>query len=99
MDGIHEDFDTPQTSSLTLFKALFGDFDFDGFSTPEEGGGNEILLQAAHFFIIIYVLVASIVLLNILIAMMAKTFGMKFIYISPYKIRIHLYAMLIFLFR
>eukprot|EP01083_Nonionella_stella_P291162 990764_1 len=69
---LHGDFEDAGASILTLFMALLGEFDFEGFvePTPE----TDILLGIAHIFVIFYLIVASLVLLNILIAMMAKTF-------------------------
>eukprot|EP01084_Bolivina_argentea_P145456 254946_1 len=72
MEEIHLDFTDFLSSLLTLFNSLMGEFAFDGFKDAEEG--NTILLVAGHFFMIIYLIVSALVLLNILIAMMAKTF-------------------------
>eukprot|EP01083_Nonionella_stella_P147299 464488_1 len=52
--------------------ALLGEFDFEGFVEPTDE--TRILLGVAHIFVIFYLIVASLVLLNILIAMMVKTF-------------------------
>lgn len=84
MGDIHEDFATPDQAALTLFMAALGEFDFDGFDeamgtpSPLSDGmattgskAEDILIIAAHVFIIVYLVVASLVLLNILIAMMA----------------------------
>ena len=81
MGDIHEDFATPDQAILTLFMAALGEFDFDAFdATPSPDAGvtaitgsdaEHILLVAVHIFIIVYLIVASLVLLNILIAMMA----------------------------
>eukprot|EP01084_Bolivina_argentea_P148121 259029_1 len=82
MGDIHSDFENPFRAGLTLFMAALGEFDFDAFDDKrdqlEELGeyhaATGILIWAARLFSIAYLIVASLVLLNILIAMMAKTF-------------------------
>eukprot|EP01084_Bolivina_argentea_P015925 29840_1 len=57
---------------LTLFRASQGDFDWDQLEDLE--GVNPAFLLFAYLIISVYMIIAAIVLLNLLIAMMAKTF-------------------------
>ena len=57
------------TAGLALFRGIFGDFDYEFHDN--DGNANTNLIWAAYLFVIIYLIVASLILLNILIAMMA----------------------------
>ena len=75
MGDVHQDFDTPLNSSLTLFRAILGDFDFGAFEDVSDS--NVYLVYFGYLTMIIYLIVGSLILMNLLIAMMA----VKFIYL------------------
>eukprot|EP01084_Bolivina_argentea_P123568 218973_1 len=73
MGDIYDAFDSPLNAGITLFRALLGDFDFDGFK-DDDHTTDEALLFFGLLMMLIYLIIGSIVLLNLLIAIMAKTF-------------------------
>lgn len=79
MARIHGDFASISKTAIALFRAMLGDFDFDAFQYQTDEGTeiNEWLILFGYFAMCLYLVISSIVLLNLLIAMMAKTFGMK----------------------
>eukprot|EP01083_Nonionella_stella_P151295 483244_1 len=72
LKDVHSDFESPFTSTLTLLRALLGDFDFGAFANAEDV--NDSLLYYGIAVMLIYLVIGSLVFLNLLIAMMAKTF-------------------------
>eukprot|EP01084_Bolivina_argentea_P015926 29841_1 len=71
MGAIHSDFGDPIQSAIALFRAMLGDFEFGEFADETN---NNTLLFFGYAVMCIYLIIGSIVLLNLLIAMMAKTF-------------------------
>ena len=66
----HSGFNSPAESAVTLLTGIISDFDFDGF-----GDDNDtVLFYFGYFVVVLYLFLASIVLLNLLIAMMATTY-------------------------
>eukprot|EP01083_Nonionella_stella_P151296 483245_1 len=72
LQGVHDDFASPFTSVLTLLRAILGDFDFGAFAGADDV--NDSLLYYGIGVMLIYLVIGSLVFLNLLIAMMAKTF-------------------------
>ena len=66
----HEGFTTPIESAVTLLTGLISDFDFDGFGDDT----NTALFCFGYSIVVLYLFLASIILLNLLIAMMATTY-------------------------
>ena len=66
----HDGFTTPIESAVTLITGLISDFDFDGFG----GIQHNALFYFGYFVVVLYLFLASIILLNLLIAMMATTY-------------------------
>ena len=76
MGQIHPDFDTPVNSGLTLFRAILGDFDFTAFA--DESDQNQYLVYFGYGVMILYLVIGSLVLLNLLVAMMAVKCNIKY---------------------
>eukprot|EP01083_Nonionella_stella_P098541 277150_1 len=72
VDDLKDSFGSFHKAFLTLFRASQGDFDWDQFADTTDV--NPAFLLFAYVIISIYMIIAAIVLLNLLIAMMAKTF-------------------------
>eukprot|EP01083_Nonionella_stella_P178794 632759_1 len=72
LKDVHEDFDSTFTSILTLLRAILGDFEFGAFVSEEHV--NDSLLYFGIGVMLVYLVIGSLVFLNLLIAMMAKTF-------------------------
>lgn len=72
LGDINERFDTPINSGLTLFAAILGDFEFESFAQQE--GGNVYLFYFGYGVMLLYLIIGSLVLLNLLIALMATTY-------------------------
>eukprot|EP01083_Nonionella_stella_P161426 528743_1 len=70
LGDIHSSFDTPFNAALTLFTSILGDFDFESFHDAT----NIYLLYFGYGVMILYLIIGSLVLLNLLIAMMATTY-------------------------
>eukprot|EP01084_Bolivina_argentea_P297201 511984_1 len=70
MGSVHEDFSDPVEAAVTLFRAMLGDFDFSAFQEDTD----IVLLFFGYAVMFVYLIIGSIVLLNLLIAMMSKTF-------------------------
>ena len=66
------DFADFPSAFITLFRASQGDFNWDSFEDAE--GLNPAFLLFAYIVVSVFMIIAAIVLLNLLIAMMAKTF-------------------------
>merc|ERR1719334_200700 len=66
-------FGTPTTAALTLFRAVLGDFEFENFEEVS-GKVSTGLEYFGYGIMLMYLVLGSLVLLNLLIAMMAKTF-------------------------
>eukprot|EP01084_Bolivina_argentea_P067703 123248_1 len=73
MGGVHENFDTPLNSALTLFTAILSEFDFGAFT--DEEGSNTTLVYFGYAVMMFYLIIGSLILLNLLIAMMATTYA------------------------
>lgn len=58
--------------AVTLLTGLISDFDFDGFGDGPDGDNAEYYF--GYFIVALYLFLASIILLNLLIAMMATTY-------------------------
>merc|ERR1712228_181650 len=71
LGDVSESFSQFPQAFLTLFRASQGDFDWENY---EETQANPAFLLFGYIVISIYMIIAAIVLLNLLIAMMAKTF-------------------------
>ena len=72
MFDIHSEFSTILNTSFTLFRAVLGDFDFGNF---EDDGDHDIyLVNFGRIIMIIYLIIGSLILLNLLIALMATTY-------------------------
>eukprot|EP01083_Nonionella_stella_P100230 282393_1 len=72
LQDVHDSFESPFSSILTLLRAILGDFDFTAFANEEDV--NNSLLYYGIAVMLIYLVIGSLVFLNLLIAMMAKTF-------------------------
>mgnify|MGYP000653753426 CR=1 FL=1 len=64
LGDVNEGFESPGKSALTLFSAVLGDFDFGEFEMNE-------ISYFGYAVMIIYLILGSLVLLNLLVAMMA----------------------------
>ena len=72
MGEIHTDFTSPIDSGITLFRAILGDFDFTLFAErSNDDQVNDALILFGYLIMFLYLIIASLVLLNLLIAMMA----------------------------
>ena len=71
LGDVLSDFESPAIACITLFRALLGDFDFDNLA---DANVSEGILYFGYGIVIFYLVIGSLVLLNLLIAMMAKTF-------------------------
>eukprot|EP00485_Elphidium_margaritaceum_P015088 CAMPEP_0202731060 /NCGR_PEP_ID=MMETSP1385-20130828/186951_1 /ASSEMBLY_ACC=CAM_ASM_000861 /TAXON_ID=933848 /ORGANISM="Elphidium margaritaceum" /LENGTH=2462 /DNA_ID=CAMNT_0049397343 /DNA_START=90 /DNA_END=7479 /DNA_ORIENTATION=- len=70
-DVLPEQFGSPTSAAATLFLALLGEFDFDYLGTADISNG---IFYFAYGVQLLWLVIGSLVLLNLLIAMMAKTF-------------------------
>eukprot|EP01083_Nonionella_stella_P180070 641139_1 len=66
-----EEFANPGLSSITLFRALLGDFEFENLQEAEV---SDTIKYFGFGVMLLYLVIGSLILLNLLIAMMAKTF-------------------------
>ena len=73
MKDADDDFASPQITALTLFRAILGDFDFEAFR-ENDTMANPALIYFGLGVMLIYVILGSLVFLNLLIAMMVKTY-------------------------
>eukprot|EP01083_Nonionella_stella_P213062 768781_1 len=73
LGDVHPDFDTPLNSALTLFIAIVAEFDFGAFKEATDEY-NEFLVYFGYGVMILYLIIGSLVLLNLLVAMMATTY-------------------------
>ena len=71
LGDVMEGFSGPVIAMITLFRALLGDFDFDNLAEANVSSG---ILYFGYGIVIFYLIIGSLILLNLLIAMMAKTF-------------------------
>merc|ERR1712113_1180198 len=71
LGDVLDEFASPAIACITLFRALLGDFDFDNLAGANVSTG---ILYFGYGIVIFYLVIGSLVLLNLLIAMMAKTF-------------------------
>eukprot|EP01084_Bolivina_argentea_P159606 277953_1 len=69
---VNPDFEDPTTTAITLFRAILGDFDFGNFNQSEYT--NPGVYYFGYFVMLLYLVIGALVFLNLLIAMMAKTF-------------------------
>eukprot|EP01083_Nonionella_stella_P122850 369792_1 len=74
LGDVHPDFDTPLNSALTLFIAIVAEFDFGAFSEETDDDTNSSLVYFGYGVMILYLIIGSLVLLNLLVAMMATTY-------------------------
>eukprot|EP01084_Bolivina_argentea_P097627 175499_1 len=97
MGEIHTDFTNPIDSGITLFRAILNDFDFTLFvERSSEDKVNDAKILFGYFIMFLYLIIGSLVLLNLLIAMMAKTFSdikrdnVKYIIFSRFELAVTL---------
>lgn len=70
LGDIKDEFNNPFKSMRSLFSAILGELDWEPF---DDGTNvNDAVLAFAYFVYIIYIIIGSLVLLNLLIAMMLK---------------------------
>eukprot|EP01084_Bolivina_argentea_P072783 132131_1 len=75
LGDVLSEFQTPGIASVTLFRALLGDFEFDNLADLQHDGNVSAgILYFGYGIMLLYLVIGSLVLLNLLIAMMAKTF-------------------------
>ena len=72
LSSVNEEFDNALDSGLTLFRAILGDFDFSNFAQDEDA--NVYLVYFGYGVMLLYLIIGSLVLLNLLIALMATTY-------------------------
>eukprot|EP01083_Nonionella_stella_P100231 282394_1 len=68
---ILESFANPGVSTITLFRALIGDFEFENLQNAEV---PHTIKYFGFGVMLIYLVIGSLVVMNLFIAMMAKTF-------------------------
>eukprot|EP01084_Bolivina_argentea_P293902 505593_1 len=74
MGDVYPEFHNPITAGITLFRALLGDLDFEATIKEDDETTNEALIYWGFFLMLLYLVIGSLVLLNLLVAIMAKTF-------------------------
>ena len=70
LGDVLDEFADPGSAAVTLFRALLGDFEFDNLTEADVSKG---ILFFAYGVMLLYLVIGSLVLLNLLIAMMAKS--------------------------